>query len=447
MGKLGWAAVAAGRAVAWLVAGGRRDWAEAVWAEAHVVPPGWRRLAWRAGGVWLIARQALTVYRPGRAAVAAVAAGVAAWGAWGNSSADHAIPGRFGVIATVLLLAGLSLLARRFFGPVSDSRAARFLRVGGYAAILALLPAMAIVTSFPGTLARRGVELRVFDAAGNPPYGVSGTSSGGKGGPPWMDEIPLLLLTACYVAALLWLTSRRSPVAPATLAAGTGTGIVFGLVMYSVAPLGLSNNATNPWLPGSQIDPLVVLAWILLFAAPVAAAVVAGGRCRGPGRSLPSADAKVNQGVAAGVLANLVGALLVTVLGLGTIALTIKVAWLRPWVYHSQHLSETAAYRHELIASGNTSIYLVMCVTFPVIGLVMSMVGGLVWVPWSMPAAGQSGPRPGEGGPAGPGPTPDPPGGRLADPDEDKLTARSRSLPDPGQGSEDRRKSQALQPV
>ena len=413
MGKLSRAAVAAGRGTLRLVAGGRRDWAEAVWAEAHEVPPGWPRLAWRAGGVWLIAREALKVYKPGRAVLFAVAAGAAAWAAWPDSSAGHAAAGQFGVIATVPLLAGLPLLARRFFGPVSDSRAARFLRVGGYAAMLALLPAMAVVAPFPFTVPQSGVDLRVFYASGNPRSDLPGTSSGG---PPWQGEIPLLLLMAGYVVAILWVTSRRSRVAPATLAASTGVGIVFGLVMYSVAPLGLSKDATNPWLPGSQIDPLVALAWILLFGGPVAAAGVAGWRYRGPGRSDPSIDVRIGQSVAAGVLANLVGALLVTVLGLGTIALTIKAPWLRPWVYHGQHLSAAAAYSHELTASGssgNTGMYAVMCVVFPFIGLVMSPLGGLVW--GSAAAAGRSGPRPGDGGPPGPEPTPDPPGGRRAE--------------------------------
>ena len=356
-----------------LVAGGRRDWAEAVWAEAHEVPSGLARLAWRAGGVWLIAREALMVYKPGRALLFAVAAGAAAWAAWPDSSAGHAAAGQFGVIATVLLLAGLPLLARRFFGPVSESRAARFLRVSGYAAILALMPAMAVVAPFPFTVPQSGVDLRVFYASGNPRSDLPGTSSGG---PPWQGEIPLLILTALYVVALLWVTSRRSPVAPATLAIGTSAGIVFGLVMYSVAPLGLGNDATNPWLPGAQIDPLVVLAWILLLGGPVAAAVIAGRRYRGPGGSVPSADARIGQGVVAGVLANLVGALLVAVLGTGTIALTIKVAWLRPWIFHSPHLSAAAAYGHELTASQGL-VYPVMCVIFPIIGLVMSAGGGL----------------------------------------------------------------------
>ena len=92
-------------------------------------------------------------------------------------------------------------------------------------------------------------------------------------------------------------------------------------------------------------------------------------------------------------------------------------------------------------------MYAVMCVIFPFIGLVMSPLGGLVWGP---AAAGQSGPPPGDGGPPGPEPAPDPPRGRLADPDgadEDRLTARSPSLPDQGPGREDRRGTRALQPV
>ena len=63
------------------------------------------------------------------------------------------------------------------------------------------------------------------------------------------------------------------------------------------------------------------------------------------------------------------------------------------WIFHSQHLSAAAAYGHELTASQSPT-YAFMCVTFPVIGLVMSTLGGgMVWgLPWSMPVAGQSGP-------------------------------------------------------
>jgi hypothetical protein len=114
MNKLNEAAAAARRAAAWLLPAGRRDWVAAIWAEAHEVPPGLERLAWRAGGVWVIAREALMPRRIARAALFAVAAGAAAWAAWPQPAVGHATVSQFHVIATVLLLAGLPLLARRF---------------------------------------------------------------------------------------------------------------------------------------------------------------------------------------------------------------------------------------------------------------------------------------------------------------------------------------------
>jgi len=62
---------------AMLVIAGRRGWVEAVWAEAPEVPPGLRRLAWRAGGVRLIAGEALMRGRIGSALLFAAAAALA----------------------------------------------------------------------------------------------------------------------------------------------------------------------------------------------------------------------------------------------------------------------------------------------------------------------------------------------------------------------------------
>jgi hypothetical protein len=370
---------AAGRGAAWLLPAGRREWVAAVWAEAHEVPPGLGRLAWRAGGVWVIAREALTPHRIGRAVLFAAAAAVAAWAAWPDSSVLHAAADQFGVITTVLLLAGLPLLARRFFGPVSDGRTARFLRVGGYAAILALMPAMAVVTPYPLTVPQQVPTCVSLSLPETVPTGCRAPRPAFL---PGGGEIFFVVLTACYIVVILWVTSRRSSVTPATLAVGTGVGIVFGLVMYSVAPLGLGSYASNPWLPGSQVDPLVVLAWILLFGGPVAAGMLAARwHCRRPGRSIELAQARIGQGIVAGVLANLVGALFVTVLGTGLIALLIKAARLRPLVYHAPHLSTAAAYGHVLHASQNAGLYIAMCVIFPIIGLIMSALGAACFVP------------------------------------------------------------------
>ena len=130
MNKLTRMAAAARRVLAGLLPAGRRDWAAAVWAEAHEVPPGRARLAWRAGGVWMLAREALLPRRIGSAMLFAAAAAVAAWAAWPGSPASFATPGVRGYLITmVLLLAGLPLLARPFFGPPGGSRAAAAIRV------------------------------------------------------------------------------------------------------------------------------------------------------------------------------------------------------------------------------------------------------------------------------------------------------------------------------
>src|SRR5262249_60834281 len=92
---------AAGRGAAWMLPPGRRDWVVALWAEAHDVPPGLERLAWRAGGGWMLAREALMPRRLGRAVVVAVAAAAAAWGARPGSSILPAAAGPVRGVATV----------------------------------------------------------------------------------------------------------------------------------------------------------------------------------------------------------------------------------------------------------------------------------------------------------------------------------------------------------
>jgi hypothetical protein len=414
-----------GRAGARLVPAGRRDWAEAVWAEAREVPPGWPRLAWRAGGVWLIAREAVMVRWIGSRLLSAAAAGAAAWGAW---PAGHGATVRADVIATVLLLAGLPLLARWFLGP-PDNRAARRLRAGCYAAILALMPAKAATELFVGAVPRGGIDLRTYDVF-QCAYTVTvsrchwapGTSTGGPAVP---SEVMLLILTACGLALVLTLTARRTRVAPATLAVGACTGLALGVAMYALAPLGFSPKySTRPWLHGSAADPFVALTWILLFGAPLVAGVIAGRRPRVSGTPYQLATYQAGQGLAAGLVSGAAGALVATVLGTGTTALLVKSAWVRGLLYHGQHLTASAVYGRELFASQDVGGYIVLCIAFPIIGLLMGAVGAAHVHPTPLPAGGGSG---GPGGPPGPGPVPDPPdGGRLADPgaDQDGLLGR-----------------------
>jgi hypothetical protein len=390
-----------------LVPAGRRDWVEAVWAEASEVPPGLRRMAWRAGGVRLIVREAPMVRRIGGLLLFAVAAWAAARAAWPGSSASFATHvDRAEVITTVLLLAVLPVLARWLLGP-PDNRQARRLRVGCYAALLVLLPADVAVQQFLYTRPRGGPDLRLYLLIAPTNYAL------------WSAEAFCLVLIALYVAAILWMTSRRSRVAPATLAAGTGAGVALGLVMYAVAPLGLSKAATNPWLPGSDIDPLMLLAWLLLLCGPGAAAVVADRCYTGSSSSPPPAGGRIRQMMAAGLLTSLVGALFVRVLGTGTIAVMIKEAWLRNWLYHGQHLLygvqnlspdlrtlPAIAYSHEITGSADAGVFLFIFIAFPLIALLPT--GLVALCRWdAAAAAGRGGPGRGGGGPLGPEPAPD----------------------------------------
>ncbi len=433
MSRLRQAAATAGRCVVWLMPTGRGEWAKALWTEADAAPRGRPRLAWRTGGLRLVTGEVLARRRVGRVLLFAAAATLMARATWpvaaggpvmvSNPVAEFA---RIDVITTILLLTVLPVLSRWLFGPVKDSKIARFLRVGAYAAILALMPAKAMVEQFANTVPRNIHDRRLYSAVsgplgGNPLYGTG--------------EILFLVVVASYVAAIFWMTSRRSPVTPATMAIGTGGGILFGAVMYSVAPLGLNKYATNPWLPGSDVDPLMVLAWVLLFGVPVAVGVLAGRRYPGPADSGPFTKTKIAQGIVAGLLANLSGALIVTVLGTGTIALMLRATWLRPLFDHGHHLNAVVVYSHEIDAVTNATPYLFMCLGFPLIGLFMSMmVGAGVW--GSTSATGQGGPPRG-GGPGQPDPAPGQPGsGQRVEAGSGVERLTPSPFPDPGRDDE-----------
>jgi hypothetical protein len=395
------------RAAARLLPAQRRDWAEAVWAEAHQVPAGWPRLAWRAGGAWMIVREALMARRIGSPVLFAAAAAAAAWAAWPpGSPVSHAGQARADIIVTVALLAGLPLLARRLLGP-PGGRAGRWLRAGFYAAILAMMSAKAATALFVGAVPHGGINLHTFRAVVGD--AVPGTASVG---PDWLGEGFILFITFCYLAVILALTARRAPVQPSTLAVAAGAGLVQGLVVYAVQPLGLYRYATNPWLHGSAADPLVGLAWAALFGAPLVAGALAGRRCRVPDDLDKAAGIRAWQGLAAGLITNGAGALFVTVSGTGTTALMIRSALVRGWLYPGQHLTASAVYGRELLASQLVMGYGAVCIIFPIVGVMMAMCGaGYANVTASRPGGGP--PRP--PGPPGPEPAADPPaGGQLA---------------------------------
>lgn len=395
------------RCVRWVVPAGRRDWVDALWAEAADVPRGLERLIWRAGAVWLVARETFTRRGVLSAALFAPAAAAAAWVAWPRSSVSVDAPvDRIHVITVVSLLAGLPLLTRPFLGPVARSRAARYLRACTYVALLALIPAYTAVDQFDTTRPRGTTDQRLFELVAHPGPAVQ-----------WSGEILALVLMALYAAAVVWMTSRRSGVAGTTLAIGSGAGLALGVVMYAVAPLGLSGAATNPWLPGADIDPLVFLAWVLLLGAPVAAGIVADRRYTASSSSLPPVRARFRQIIVAGLLTGMSGAAFVATLGTGTVAVMVKAAWLRNWMYHGHHLlygvqnlasdlktMQAISYSHQITGSVDAGALLLPCLFFPVIALLFIVVPA-VGV-WEYRTDGETG-RPGGGGPRGPVPAPD----------------------------------------
>ena len=221
-----------------LLPASRRGWAAALLAEAGEVPAGAARAAWLAGGLWLVAREVLTRAIP-VLAFAAGAAGVV-WAGWPGSSSNSAVPvNRMYVVGTVVLLAVLPVLIRRHFGPVRAGWAPRAARVGGYAAVLALIAAKTVKD-------RDGSKLGAYFAV------VPGI---------WVLEIVLLLLIVGYVAGLLILTSRRRVrLTRRILPIGIGLGVVTAGALFALAPFGVSIDPNGPsliwWVVGVQALPL-----------------------------------------------------------------------------------------------------------------------------------------------------------------------------------------------
>ncbi len=152
MEQLAWMLAGLLRCAARLLPPARRQWAEALQAEAGQVPAGWPRLRWLAGGFWLVAREANVVrkivYWLGCGAVAAAAAW-AVWLSWRAVPAPYYDPqtvtDRVRVLAGVAAFVVLPWVGRRhgWFGPVANSITARLVRVAGSAAMVGL--GMAVV--------------------------------------------------------------------------------------------------------------------------------------------------------------------------------------------------------------------------------------------------------------------------------------------------------------
>lgn len=285
----------------------RRDWIAAVWAEQWAAPSGRPRIAWLAGGVWLVLREALMLYRIGYAALFAAGLGAIVW--LGTAGGLPPI-GVAGLSAIGLMLAGLPWVARRqgIFGPVGPGRAARGVRIGGYAALGAYLFV--------------GLNALLYGNAGRPAN-------------PASDAIPawtmVFLLCTVYAAGVLSVTSRRSVATPATLAIGAGAGVLGGIILYGLTPYSGRLRFADPWLTAGY----TVVLLLAIVGVPVLAGIAAATR---PEASIPTET--IDEPIARTRQAALAGAICgaAVVLVMGTLTMTtllivperVVVEWANP---------------------------------------------------------------------------------------------------------------------
>jgi Na+-translocating ferredoxin:NAD+ oxidoreductase RnfA subunit len=320
-------------------------------------------------------------------------AAVLLWAAWPGAADNPAtLISRVDVVATVAILAGLPLAVRRRYGPVGGGSMPRLLRAGGYAMVTALILVKADVEQF-----------KLAGLSGTPLAGV------------WFGEIVFLLVIAAYVAALLSVTSRRPPARPATLAIGTGVGVALGVAVYVLRPLLNYVHIAQGWLAGLYGLARILAVLLVLYAA-VRAAIAAARRAKRWDSQQPLRDIRAQQGFAAGLCVGIAAALLVSVLGISTIALVPHAAASIQWTLPDKLLTPG---RGESLAPYSVSLfevsfsragagYLLVLIIFPLLGAGLGAWGGLF-------AEGDSGHRPGGGGGGGgpddPDPGPMPPGG------------------------------------
>ncbi len=345
-------------------------------------------------------------------AVALMTAGLG-WAGWQGTPANPAtLISRVDVFATALILAALPWPVARRFGPVRYGWLPRVARFAGYLVVMGLV------------LAKAGAE-RVEYA-----HSARRASLGGL----WVGEIIFLLVLAAYVTGLLVMTARRSPASPAAVTIGAVGGIVLGVTIYLVRPLEGPLHTSSAWLTGVYFAarlvsvPLVLGAVIMVGIAatrrsshrgnsrsvgqaPAASAAPAGSRPAVPESAVaPSADppSRAKQGVMAGLCAGAAAALLVSLLGISTIALAPQDAQGIQWTLPSHGEQAGSVYQFEVSITEAAAGYLLVLVLFPLFGAGLGAWGGLYGASRPGRPGGDDG-----GGSGGPEPKPVPPPGGL----------------------------------
>jgi hypothetical protein len=292
------------RCLAGLLVDHRRDWVHALLAETDHQPTASARLAWLGGGLWLVAREALMNRMIQALAFAAGAVGLV-WIAWPGASTNSATPvNRMYVAGTLVLLAGLPLLVRRYAGPVRQGWGPRVARVGGYAVVLGLIAATAVQERIGSQLGRYFPVIL----------------------PVWVMDAGFLLIVAGYVAGLLILTSRRVQFTRRVLPTALSIGVLTAGALYLLAPFGINDTAEKASHslhggPAVATDYLV-LACFFLAALAVPATVHAAATRLADRDSRPGILSPARQALLATAGAMATAAILVALSTTLTIALS-----------------------------------------------------------------------------------------------------------------------------
>lgn len=323
------------------------------------------------------------------------------WSGWFGHATDlDTTISRVDVVVTVGLLGLVPWLVARKLGAADPSALPRTVRTAGCAAVVVLVLVKAHV---------QGSEHIYVSRSGH----LAGT---------WTGEVIFLLVIAAYLTGVFAVTARRALTRPAALGIGTVAGGLAGLILYALPPRGSSLNLPSGWV-ASSYEVARVLAVPLVIAAAVVAGVKAAkgarvARRRGR-RSIPA-----RQGLAAGACTGVAAAMVLSILGMSTIALVPQDARVLQWTLPGQHLQPGSVYAFEVSLSQAAAGFLLVLLIFPVLGAGLGAWGGLYADQRRNPPGGGGGGRGPRKGPK----MPPPPGGRQADPRPD--IGRLLSLPE-----------------
>ncbi|MGO8960738.1 MAG: hypothetical protein ACLQFR_25685 [Streptosporangiaceae bacterium] len=335
-----------------------------------------------------------------------------AWAVWSGTPANPAtLISRVDVFATALILAAVPWPVARRFGPVRDGWLPRIARFAGYLGVVGLV------------LAKANAErVEYARSAGRP--GLTGL---------WVGEVLFLLVLSGYVTGLLIATARRSPASPAASTTGVLGGVVLGLTIYVVRPLEGPLHTSSAWLTAVYfVGRLISIPLVLCAAIAVGIAAVRRSANRGSSHAVgqtpaglgaagpqpvtaesaaqPSAGSpsRARQGVVAGLCAGAAAALLVSLLGISTIALAPHDARVIQWTLPRHDARAGSVYEFEVSVSEAAAGYLLVLVLFPLCGAGLGAWGGLYGADRPGRPGGDDG-----GGRGGPDPDPTPPPGGL----------------------------------